>query len=83
MANNTGTKHGGRLPGTPNKLTIELRKALKDVLFSELEKLPEHLATLDAKTRLEIIIKLLPYAVPKLENVSHTVGEPFSADFNF
>jgi len=36
MANNTGTKHGGRLPGTPNKLTIELRKALKDVLFSEL-----------------------------------------------
>jgi hypothetical protein len=83
MANYTGTKHEGRVSGTPNKLTLELRTALKDILFSELENLPEQLAKLDAKTRLEIVIKLLPYVAPKLETISYSVGEPFSADFNF
>ena len=39
MANTTGKKFGGREKGTPNKLTKELRSALKDVLFGEVEHL--------------------------------------------
>ena len=33
MANTTGKKFGGRQKGTPNKLTKELRSALKDVPY--------------------------------------------------
>jgi hypothetical protein len=42
MANNTGKKYGGREAGTPNKLTKELRIALKNILHQEIELLPEH-----------------------------------------
>lgn len=71
-----GVKTGGREKGTPNKLTKELRKALKDLLYQELENLPEHLNSLEPKDRLEILIKLLPYAIPKVEPVHHTTNEP-------
>jgi len=76
MANNTGKKYGGRKKGTPNRLTKELRTVLKDVIYDELENLDECLKELDAKQRVELIIKLLPYVFPKLESISHTTNEP-------
>lgn len=73
--NNTGIKSGGRTKGTPNKLTKELRTILKDVIAGELEELPYHLEQLDSKTRIELLAKLLPYAMPKVEQTSYRVGE--------
>jgi len=73
--NNTGIKSGGRTKGTPNKLTKELRTILKDVISGELEELPYHLEQLDSKTRIELLAKLLPYAMPKVEQTSYRVGE--------
>ncbi len=67
MANNTGKKYGGREQGTPNKITKELREILKDVIQFEIEKLQEYLNSLDTEKRIEIVIKLLPYILPKLE----------------
>jgi len=49
MANTTGKKFGGREKGTPNKLTKELRSALKDVLYDEIEQIPHRLNALEAK----------------------------------
>lgn len=63
--NTTGKKYGGREKGTPNKLTSELRNILKEIISTEIEALPEALKGLEAKERLEIIIKLLPYVLPK------------------
>ena len=71
-----GIKTGGRVAGTPNRLTKELRKVLKDLLYQELETLSSHLDSLEPKERLEIIIKLLPYAVPKVESVNYQEHEP-------
>ena len=71
-----GIKTGGRVAGTPNRLTKELRKVLKDLLYQELETLSSHLDSLEPKERLEIIIKLLPYAVPKVESVNYQENEP-------
>jgi hypothetical protein len=71
-----GIKTGGREAGTPNKLTKELRAALKDLLHQELQNLPEHLNSLEPKDRLEILVKLLPYALPKVEAVNYTENEP-------
>jgi len=76
MANTTGNKYGGRQKGTPNKLTKELRSVLKDILYQELEQIQEHLETLNPKERVELLIKLMPYALPKVTSISHTTNEP-------
>lgn len=71
-----GTKTGGREQGTPNKLTKELRTVLKEFLFKELQDLPVHLNKLESKDRLEILVRLLPYVLPKVEAVNYDSGEP-------
>ena len=76
MANTTGNKYGGRQKGTPNKLTKELRSVLKDILYQELEQIQEHLETLNSKERVELLIKLMPYILPKVTSVSHMTNEP-------
>ena len=76
MANNTGRKYGGRKKGTPNKLTKEMRSVLKNVVYYELENLEGRLDQLEAKQRIELIIKLMPYVFPKLESISYTTNEP-------
>jgi len=54
MANNTGRKYGGRVQGTPNKLTAEMREALKTILNNEIEILPELLKKMNPEKRAEI-----------------------------
>jgi 23S rRNA C2498 (ribose-2'-O)-methylase RlmM len=76
MANTTGNKYGGRQKGTPNKLTKELRSVLKDILYRELEQIQEQLDALNPKERIELLIKLMPYVLPKVTSVSHTTNEP-------
>ena len=75
MANNTGKKFGGREAGTPNRLTKELRAALKNILHQEIELLPNHFNKLEPKDRLELLVKLLPFALPKVEPESYQIGE--------
>ena len=75
MANTTGVKYGGRQKGTPNKLTKELRSVLKDILYQELEQIQERLDALKPKERVELIIKLMPYVLPKVTSISHTTNE--------
>ena len=76
MANTTGRKHGGRQKGTPNKMTKELRSVLKDILYQEIEEIEDRLDLLEPKERLELIIKLLPYVLPKVVSISHSTNEP-------
>lgn len=70
-----GKKTGGRTLGTENKVSKELRSVLKNLLLKELEDIPGQLAKLDAKDRLEVVIKLLPYGLPKVKEVYYTEGE--------
>mgnify|MGYP000011479080 FL=1 len=78
--NTTGKKFGGRKKGTPNKMTKELRSTLKDVLFREIEEIEDRLDLLDPKDRLELLIKLMPYALPKVTSISHKTNEPLDWD---
>lgn len=71
-----GQKTGGRIAGTPNRLTSELRSKLKQVIDTELDRLPELIEGLPPEKRIELLIKLLPFIMPKTEPVSHTFGEP-------
>ena len=81
MANTTGKKYGGRQKGTPNRLTKELRTILKDVLYNELENIEELLDSLETKERLDMLIKLMPFALPKVDKIGHTDNEPFDVGF--
>ena len=81
MANTTGKKYGGREKGTPNRLTKELRTILKNVLYNELENIEELLDSLETKERLDMLIKLMPFALPKVDKIGHTDNEPFDAGF--
>ena len=81
MANTTGKKYGGRTKGTPNKITNEIRKKLKNIVDNELDILEESIKHLDSKERLEILIKLIPYVVPKVQTVSSKEGEPLQLDW--
>ena len=77
MANTTGKKYGGKGKGTPNRMTKELRSVLKDIVYQELAKIEERLNELEPKERLQLVIKLMPYALPKVNSISHTTNEPF------
>ena len=76
MANTTGNKYGGREKGTPNRITKELRSLLKDIMYDEIGALQERLDALNPKERVELLIKLMPYALPKVTSLSHTTNEP-------
>jgi hypothetical protein len=64
-----GKKTGGRIAGTPNKLTKELRTTLKGIIAGELDVLPQTFEQLPAKERLELLIKMLPYCLPKVDSI--------------
>ena len=76
MANTTGKKYGGRKKGTPNRMTKELRVLLKDIMYQELEEVQERFSLLEPKKRIELIIKLMPYVLPKVNSISHKTNEP-------
>ncbi len=71
----------GRPMGVGNRLTKELRTVLKDLIFVELEKLPANLEKLEGKDRIEVLIKLMPFVMPKVNNVQIDIGEPINIEW--
>ena len=61
-----GIKTGGRTEGTENKTTKEIRAVLKEVINNELLNIESLLCKLQPKERLELVIKLMPFVLPKL-----------------
>ena len=57
-------------------VTSELRDSLKQVIDGELISLSERLEELEPKERVKLLIKLLPYIMPKVQTVSHSQDEP-------
>lgn len=69
--NEKRVKTGGRQVGTPNKTTKTVRELLETALNQELERLPIYLAELPINDRINLIIKLLPYIVPKYKDSAY------------
>lgn len=63
------------------KTVKQLRSVLKNCIHNELENLPELLKELKPKERLELLVKLLPYALPKNNKVTASYGEPIDTDW--
>ena len=56
--------------------TTDLRLFLKELMQREFEALPELLEQLEPKERINVICKLMPFVLPKVEAVTHLQGEP-------
>lgn len=63
-------------------LTGNIRDTLKELMQNELEQLPDTLKELEPVQRLNILCKLIPYVLPKVESVTHKLGEPESEPEN-
>lgn len=68
-----GEKTGGREKGIPNKVTKELRQVVKDLIDNEMETIEERLDTLPNKDRLELIVKLMAFVMPKYQEVNQKI----------
>jgi hypothetical protein len=64
------------LPEYNKPLVGNIRDTLKDMMQKEIESLPDTLKELEPVQRLNILCKLIPYVLPKVESVTHTQGEP-------
>lgn len=71
-----GIKTGGRQLGTPNKTTKELREKLKAIIDIELTNLPQYFCEIDAQSKLDLLVKLIPYVLPKVAPIESNAGEP-------
>ena len=65
-----------RAKGTPNIITREVRGMLKAFIAGELAALPERLAKFTDAERVALMVKLLPYVLPKVDSVHNGFGEP-------
>jgi hypothetical protein len=54
----------------------DLRNSLKGMMAKELKNLPDSLEKLEPVQRLNILCKLMPYVMPKVETVHYQQDEP-------
>ena len=57
-------------------LTSNIRETLKEMMQKEIEKLPETLKELEPAQRLNILCRMMPFVLPKVESIHHESGEP-------
>ena len=64
-------KTGGRKKGTPNKVTAFSKSIIQDIIdkYTSSDKFTEDFGRLDPKDRIEVIIKLTGFVLPKPQSV--------------
>jgi hypothetical protein len=67
-------KAGGRKEGTGNKTTSEVRAMLQNIIDSV--DISADLNKCDPATRLQFVLRLLPYIVPKYRDMYDLTGPP-------
>ena len=65
-------KTGGRKPGTPNRVTGDLRQRIQQLLDEQFDNLQADFKALDPKERVNAFIRLLEYTTPKLQRTETT-----------
>ncbi|HPQ79426.1 MAG TPA: hypothetical protein PLG47_03180 [Candidatus Dojkabacteria bacterium] len=62
-------KTGGRMKGTPNKVTGNIKVWLTEVIDNNRKQIIRDLKALEPKERLQMIEKFMQYTVPKMQSV--------------
>jgi hypothetical protein len=60
-----GLKTGGRIKGSENKVTSQIREKISLLLENQFETFESELNNLQSKDKLELLVKLIPYIIPK------------------
>lgn len=68
-------KTGGRVAGTPNRTTAEIREQFQKLVDNNLEQLTADLKELEPKDRVKIMIDLAKFILPTLKAVELNAGE--------
>jgi hypothetical protein len=76
-------KFGGRPPGAKNIISEAMRQSLSDVLQCEIDGLKARFESLYDIQRIELMIKLLPYIVPKLATEINITEQELPTTFSF
>jgi len=71
--NTTGNKYGGRIKGTPNKLTSKIKDKLSGVISEAIDSLD--LETMSKAEKLKLIQLGLPYIITKPQ-IEEPMQEP-------
>ncbi|KAA6306962.1 hypothetical protein EZS27_041373 [termite gut metagenome] len=64
----------GRPKGKPNKVTMETREWVSQLIDKNRKQLEKDLKGLEPKDRWAVIEKLMQYAVPKMQSVEAKIG---------
>ena len=62
----------GRPKGSRNKSTKELRAIITSLFEEQIDQIREDLAELEPRYRLKFLTDLLPYVIPRLQNITQT-----------
>lgn len=76
-----GLKTGGRTKGVANKTTAETKEIIQKIVSNELDNIETLLKQLEPKERIDAVIKMLPYIVPKQQEVELKESKPIIISF--
>ena len=65
-------KYGGRVAGTPNKVTGRTRELIANLMteYAQSGKMLSDFNDLEPKERITIAVKLMQYSIPKMQSTS-------------
>lgn len=67
--------NAGKPKGAKNRVTEKVRKSFEKLLSDNLGKLQEDIDTLNAKDRIEVLLKLSEFVLPKLQRTEYIEKE--------
>ena len=71
MANTTGKKFGGRSKGTPNKITTDMRKLMKNFALDNFDKFEKEWGKIKRpQDKAKIYLEACKFILPALQSVS-------------
>lgn len=76
-------KTGGRSKGTQNRTTTETKELLQKIVNKEIDSLSLLLEQLEPNDRINALSKLLPYIVPKQNEITANVSANVMAINNY
>lgn len=65
----------GRKKGQPNRNTIEIKTAIQKLLDTNVSQMESDLKKLSPKDRINVLLKLAEFVLPKIQPVAHEGAE--------
>lgn len=60
-----------------NEVTVsDMRKSLKEMMNREIANLPNLIEQLPTEQRIDVVLKMMPFVLPKVDKASAKSGEP-------